>query len=196
MSCKRAVLVGLLTLSGCAHEVLLVGGSSPDAEKLDPPLPITLAVQLGPFEETRLRGASVVERFARALRDARLTQAVLFPVPAGVRPSFELVIDGSDSGEEPKSNFWNAAIAAALPPLAIFIHLQNDYTLELEALLVRRGELIGTYRGRATIRHRYQVYAPRAEVEAEGVETVVGSATRQILAALALDAERLRRELR
>ncbi|MFQ5699828.1 MAG: hypothetical protein ACE5IL_16315 [Myxococcota bacterium] len=193
---STVALALLLALSGCAHEVLLLTAAPPEIGELDPPLPVTLAVQLGPFADTRLRGASVVERFAHALRDARLAQGVLFPVPTGVRPSFELVLAGSDSAEEPNSNFWGAALASALPPLALFVHLRNDYTLELEALLVRRGEVIGTYRGRATIRHRYQVYAPRAEVEAEGVEAAVGSATRQILAALALDAPRLNVELR
>ena len=44
-----------------------------------------------------------------------------------------------------------------------------------------------SYRGRASIRHRYQQYANRAEVEAEGVELLVRSATRLILDALARD---------
>ena len=74
------------------------------------------------------------------------------------------------------------------------IKLENDYTLELEALLLRRREVVGTYTGKARIRHRYNRYANRAEVNAAGVEAAVRRATRGVLAGLAADAERIRGE--
>jgi hypothetical protein len=115
-------------------------------------------------------------------------------VPEGAEPTWELQLAGADSAFEPDSNFWKSALASALFPLAFAVHLENDYTLELEALLVQRREVRVTYTGSARIRHRYQPYADRVAMNAEGFELAVEGATRAILAAFARDAQRLRQE--
>jgi hypothetical protein len=157
-------------------------------------VPLTVAVVLGAFDQSRLEGPGVVERFARALREAAIFEGVMFPVPEGAAPTWELQLAASDSAFEPDANFWKAALAAAVLPLAFAVHLESDYTLELEALLVRRRELLATYTATARIRHRYQLQADRVAMNAEGFEVAVAGATRQILVSLARDAERLRRD--
>jgi hypothetical protein len=184
----------LLAFAGCSHQVAWLGDAPGDVPELELPVPLTVAVVLGSFDESRLEGAGVVERFARALRDAEMFQGVMFPVPAGAAPTWELQLAGNDSAVEPDSNFWKGALAAALFPLAFAVHLENDYTLELEALLLRRREVLASYTATARIRHSYQYYANRIEMSAAGFELAVTGASREILAALARDAERLRRE--
>lgn len=187
-------LVLLLALTGCSHEVVWLGEASPEVSSVKPKVPLTVAVVLGAFDETRLQGPGVLERFARALRETEIFEGVMFPVPDGAEPSWELQLAGSDSAFEPDSNFWKSAVASALFPLAFAVRLENDYTLELEALLVHRREVRATYTGSARIRHRYQPYADRVAMNAEGFELAVEGATRAILAAFARDAERLRLE--
>ncbi len=79
-----------------------------------------------------------------------------------------------------------------LPPLAFFIWLQNDYMLELEALLIRDRELVATYVGRAPILNRYQIRAPSVKLDAEARELAVRGATQEILSALSEDVPELR----
>jgi hypothetical protein len=157
-------------------------------------VPLTIAVVLGSFDASRLQGPGVVERFARALREADIFEGVMFPVPADAAPTWELQLAASDAALEPDSNFWKGALASALFPFAFALHLENDYTLELEALLLRRREVLASYTGTAHIRHRYQLYANRLDMTAEGFELAVAGASREILAALARDAGRMRRE--
>jgi hypothetical protein len=184
----------LAAIAACAHEVVWQG-DEPDAIPVAAePAALTMAVGPGSFEKARLTAAGVTERFARTLRDAGLFQGVMYPVPPGVSPTWEIELTGRDSIHEPDSNFWKAALAAALPPLALVLTLENDYTLELEALVLYERELVVSYRGTAPIRHRYQRYADRRMVDLEGVELAVARATEMILAALARDLERLLEE--
>ena len=112
-------------------------------------------------------------------------QGVMCPVPAGADPFWELELIGHDEAQEPDSNFWKSALAAGLFPLAPFITLENDYTLRLEALVLRRRELVGSYSGEARIQHRYGLYANKNEMSADGFELAVRDATRALLADLA-----------
>ena len=187
------LLACLALFVGCAHEVIPIPEILP---RVTPPatrLALTIAVGEGSFERSRLNGEGVVLLFAEELRESGIFAGVMYPVPPGATPRWEIELLASDSGVEPDSNFWKSALASALPPLAFFIWLQNDYTLELEALLLDRRELVRSYIGSASIRYRYQRYANRAEVEAEGLEVLVRSATRVILHALARHAPGLER---
>lgn len=182
-------------LAACSHDVLWVGESPPVLPKSESRVPLTVGVAFGSFEDTRVQGDAVVERFAAALREAELFQAVMFPIPPGVYPGWELRLAGSDGAFEPNSNFWKAAVAAALIPLASVIYLENDYTLELEALLVHGREVVATYPASAHVRLRYQLWANKLEVDRDALELAVSGATRQILSELSRDAERLRLSL-
>ena len=105
--------------------------------------------------------------------------------------TWELQLGAVDGGSEPDSNFYKAALAAALLPAAFFIWLENDYTLELEALLLHERELVATYRAQTTIRHRYQLNANRRAMQAEGLEQLARSATLGLLAEIAADVGRI-----
>ncbi len=177
----------------CAHEVVRLSGEPPAAPPLAAPIPLTVAMREGSFARSRVNGDGVTELFARELREARIFQGVMHPVPPGADPRWEIELAGSDSVMEPGSNFWKGAIATMLPPLAFFISFQNDYTLELEALLLDDREIVASYFGKASIRHRYQSYASRVEMELEALEVVVAEATRRILASIARDEATLRK---
>jgi hypothetical protein len=192
---QALALVLLLVLAGCSHDVAWLGEEPPEIPPVDPRVPLTVAVTLGAFDQTRLEGPGVVERFARGLREAEIFEGVMFPVPLGATPTWELRLAASDRAFEPDSNFWKSALAVALFPFAFVVHLENDYTLELEALLVRRREVLASYVATARIRHRYKYYADRVTMSAEGFELAVGGASRRILSALSRDAERLRRDV-
>ncbi len=186
----KALLV-LALLTACGHEVLRLTDESPSLAPLVAPIPLTVAVTAGSFERSRLNADGVTALFAKELRKARIFQGVMFPIPPGAKPRWEIELAGSDSAVEPSSNFWKSAIASALPPLALVLSFENDYSLELEALLLDEREIIASYFGEARIRHRYQNYADRVEMEVEGVEVVVADATRHILASLSRDARQL-----
>jgi hypothetical protein len=175
-------------LAACSHEAVWLGDTQPAwAPPEAAPAGLTMAVVPGSFERSRADAGGIIDRFAGALRDARLFQGVMYPVPAGVEPTWKLRLSGSDSAFEPNSNFWKSALAHALLPLAFFVTLENDYTLELEALVIKDGALFRSYTGQAVIRNRYQIQAPRQNVDAEGMELAVGGATRAILAQIAGD---------
>jgi len=181
----------LVLLAGCAHEVIELGAPEPPLVAPAVPLPLTVAVRDGSFERSHLNPSGIMLHFARELREARVFQGVMYPVPPDITPRWEIELAASDGGYEPNSNFYKSALANFLFPLAFFIWLQNDYTLELEALLLRDRELITSYRSEVTIRHRYQLRADRVQMQAEGLEKLAGRATRQILAAMAADTGRI-----
>lgn len=182
----RGVLAGLLiVVAACTHQTLRIGPAAPAIVEPATPAPITLGIRVASFDRTRLKGDAVAERFVQELRDARLVQGVMFPVPAGADPFWELELIGHDEAQEPDSNFWKSALAAGLFPLAPFITLENDYTLRLEALVLRRRELVGSYSGEARIQHRYGLYANKNEMSADGFELAVRDATRALLTDLA-----------
>jgi hypothetical protein len=182
------VVVLAALLAACAHESVWLGDPQPSWDQpAAAPAGLTMAVVLGSFEESRADSGGIIDRFTSALRDAHLFQGVMYPVPAGVEPTWKLRLSGSDSAFEPNSNFWKSALAHAVLPIAFFVTLENDYTLELEALVIKDGTLFRSYRGEAVIRNRYQIQAPRQNVDAEGMELAVGGATQAILAQLAGD---------
>ena len=197
----RALLLSALVAlgSGCAHEVVLLEPSTPVSQATEAPQPpayplgLTVSVLPGAFDRCRLQPRGVLERFAAALREARLFQGILFPVPANVQTTWEIEIVAADSAYEPDSHLWKAFLATAILPAAFFVKLQNDYTLELEALLLENRVVVGSYRGEARIRHRYGQYANRSTIDAEGVEIAVRAATEGVLARMRADLERIRK---
>ncbi len=186
-----ATLVGGLALVGCAHEVVWLGQPAPEVEAPLVRSPLTVGVVAGEFGASRLEPRGVLDRFASDLRAAALFEGIMYPVPPGVEPTWEIRLTASDRAEEPATNFWWSALASAVPPAALFVTLRSDYTLELEALVVRERALVSTYRAQAAIQNRWQPYANTARAGANGVEVAVGGATREILAALSRDLPRL-----
>jgi hypothetical protein len=182
----------LASVAGCAHEVQVLEPTDSTLEPSSAPLGLTIAVLPGAFDRSRLQPQGVLERFAEALREARLFQGVLYPVPRGVEARWEIELIASDEVFEPDSNFWKSALASALPPVAIFVKLQNDYALRLEALLLENRTVVGSYAGEARIRHRYGPYANRLEVDADGVEAAVRGAAWAALGRMAQDMPRIR----
>ena len=177
--------------AGCSHQAIWLGGEPVEVSAPGQPAPLTVALRAGGFERSRLEPAGVLDRFEGALRGSGLFQSIMYPIPAGADPTWEIELSASDSATEPNSNFWKSALASALPPVALFVKLENDYTLRLEALLVRDRVLVKSYGGEAPTRNRYGPYANLAEVSLEGVELAVDGASRQILAALAADLDGL-----
>ncbi len=177
--------------AGCGHQAIWLGSAPAAVPTSEHPAPLTVALRAGGFERSRLEAAGVLERFESALRGSGLFQAIMYPIPAGADPTWEIELSASDSAAEPDSNFWKSALASALPPLAAFVTLENDYTLRLEALLVRDRVLVKSYVGEAPIRNLYGPYANRAQVSLEGIELAVGGASRLILAAIAADLDDL-----
>ena len=104
--------------AGCGHEAIWLGPEPAAVPASEQPAPLTLALRAGGFESSRLEAAGVLERFERALRGSGLFQAIMYPIPAGADPTWEIELSASDSAAEPDSNFWKSALASALPPLA------------------------------------------------------------------------------
>jgi hypothetical protein len=184
----------LASISACGHEVLVLSPEPTATEIAPQPLGLTVGVLPGSFDRTRLQPKGILDRFAEALRDQKLFQGVMYPVPAGVTTRWELELLAADEAFEPNSNIWKSALATLLLPAVFVIKLQNDYTLHLEALLLHDREVIGTYRGEGRIRHRYGVYANRRAVDLDGVETAVRVASRAVLTELARDLPRIESE--
>jgi hypothetical protein len=185
-------LAWLALSSACAHQVIELG--DPPAPIVAPaaPLGFTVTVGAGSFDASRLSPEGVALHFADGLRAARLFAGVIHPAPRGFDPVWEIELSARDGGHEPDSNFWKALVGNALPPLLLFVHLENDYELELTALLLHRREIVSTYRARSAIRHRYQAYADRAAMEREALASLARRTSQAIQAELAADLERLR----
>ena len=92
---------------------------------------------------------------------------------------------------DPSSNFWKAVLNGIFPPARFFVYAQEEYTLDIEALLTRRKEVIGTYSAKGPVRYRYQSYAPEDKREAEGVDLILARTTGDIFRQIAADAARL-----
>jgi hypothetical protein len=192
-------LAAALALCGCSHEVLWTGEPQPELVAPEQPIPLTVAVQLRTFEAKHLDARALTTRFAERLRASELFQAVMYPVPPGKRPQWELELLVKDARHDPNANFWKGALVGAVFPLAAVVHMEEDYTLEVEALLTRRAEIVASYNARGTIRERYQYYADENQRRLAALETVVDGVTRQLLAQIAADAghiERLDRTFR
>ncbi|MCP4005361.1 MAG: hypothetical protein GY725_14305 [bacterium] len=191
---RAGLLCTLAVFCSCAYQVLPMGESPPALSPPDPPLRLTVAVREGSFDQSNLNGDAIVAHFADELRQSRVFEGVMHPMPADIDPMWQLELSASDGGVEPDSNFWKGFFTQAVPPVAIFVYFQNDYTLELQALLLKNRKLVETYRARSTIRHRYQIYANKKRMQTEALDTLARTATRQVLAELKRDADRLRRE--
>lgn len=177
-----------LTLLACSHEVVWRGDEpAPKLETAPEPSPLVVAVRLGSFDNSRLPPLAVLDRFASQLRQARLFQGVMYPIPPGVEPTWEIELSGSDETFEPGSNRWKWAISRLLPPTAPFVTLRSDYTLRLEALVVRDRVLVKSYVGTAPVQTRRDAFASDTEAAAAGMEFAVAGATRQILNAIGRD---------
>ncbi|MCZ6568804.1 MAG: hypothetical protein O7B23_01435 [Deltaproteobacteria bacterium] len=185
------VLLASTWLLACSHEVVRLQAAPPSPAPLQAPLPLTVAISLGSFERALLvNGVALTTIYARQLRKSGLFEGVMFPVPLGAEPRWEIELSGWDSASEPNSNFWKGLLAT-LPPLALFITFQNDYTLQLEALLLDDREIVASYLGEASIRHRYKKYANRVDMNIEALEVTVRDATSRIVGALVQDVRRL-----
>jgi len=186
--------IALLT-SGCTGQVLWLGDPAPplSAPPLEP-LGITVAVGVRSFEATRIAEQGVIDRFAAGVRAADLFVGVMYPIPPGADPAWELQLIARDSASEPNSNLWRSALVSFFFPAAWFVSLESEYVLDLEVLLVRRKQVIGTYTTRGHIKYVYQAYANRPQLEQTGVETIVSRATENLLAALTADASRIAAE--
>ncbi len=152
------------------------------------PIPLTIAVELRAFEAKGLDGRALTTRFAEQLRRSELFQAVMYPIPPGERPLWELELLVKDTRHDPDSNFWKGALVGALFPFAAVVHMEEDYTLEMEALLTRRAEIVRSYAAQGTIHERYQYYSDERERRLLALETVVDGVIRQLLALIAADA--------
>ncbi len=194
MPAKLTPLVLLVStwLLACSHEIVRLQDAPPTPAPPESPLPMTVAISLGSFERALLvNGVALTTLYARQLRKSGLFEGVMFPVPLGAEPRWEIELSGWDSASEPNSNFWKGLFATLLPPLALFITFQNDYTLQLEALLLDDREIVASYLGEASIRHRYKNYANRVDMNIEAVEVTVQDATSRIVEALVRDVRRL-----
>ncbi len=179
-------------LMACSHEVVRQEAAPPPLARPETPLPLTVAISLGSFERSLLvNGVAVTTLYARALRKAGLFESVMFPVPLGVEPRWEIELSGWDSAIEPNSNFWKSLLTTLLPPLSIFVTFQYDYTLQLEALLLDDREIVASYLGGSRIRHRYKNYASRVDMNLEALEVTVRDAANRIVEALVQDVRRL-----
>jgi hypothetical protein len=187
--------VGLLALlcfaPSCAYEVIWLGDEPASFVAPDPPLFWTPAVKVQSFEAKYVTEAGFVERFARELRGANLFVSVLYPIPAEVDPEWEMRLLVKETFVDPASNLWKAVLNGVFPPARFVVYAEEEYTLDVEALLTRRDELIGTYKARGPVRYRYQSYAPEQEREAQALDLILARTSAEICRQIADDAQRL-----
>ncbi len=156
------------------------------------PVALTLAVDVQAFEAKRLVEQTFMDRFAQALRDAQLFVGIIYPIPDGFDPRWELRLSVRDELYDPNSNFWKAFLANAFLPFRFVFYQQEDYTLYVEARITRKDDVVGSYSSKASVRHLFQTYDPRKELAA--AELLVNRTTAELLAALSRDAARIDEE--
>lgn len=181
---------------GCAHEVVWLGDEGARFGAPPEPLGMTVGLRVQSFAAGRVAETGVLSRVSDDLRDARLFQAVLYPVPPDVTPVWEIRLLVRDAVDENAANFWKSALARTIFPLGFVIWFDTDYTLNVEALLVRRGEVVGSYAAASPIRYRFQVNTNVPQMEQEGLELALRRASASILAAMARDVARIEQEER
>lgn len=190
-----AVLALLAVLPGCAGQVVWLGDPTPPLGAAPAePLGFTVAVGVRSFEATRIAEQGVLDRFAASVKASDLFLSVMYPIPEGVDPEWELQLIVRDGATEPDSNLWRSALVSFFFPSAWFIDLSSEYTLDMQALLVRNQVVVGTYTTKGHIRYVYQAYANKPQLEQTGVETIVSRNTENLLAALTADASRIAAE--
>jgi hypothetical protein len=188
---RLATLACTLALLACSHQVQWTGEPRPEVVAPVNPIPMTVAVELRAFEASGVDARALATRIAESLREAHLFQAVMYPIPPGERPLWELQLLVKDARQDPNANFWKGALVAAVFPLAAVVHLEEGYTLEVQALLTRRAEILGSYAARGEVRERYQYYSDERSRRSSALQTVVDGVTRQLLAKIAADSDRI-----
>ena len=186
-----ALLAAACALSGCAYEVIWAGGEAPRYRPPAEPIGIPIAVTLQSFEAKFVRDVGVMDRFVSDLRGSKLFAGVLYPIPADLDPLWKMRLLVRETFDDPTSNLYKAAFARMFFPAAFFLYSEEEYTLDVEVLITRRDELIGSYTARGPIRYRYQLNAPELEREAEGLELILARVDEEIFAKISADAERI-----
>jgi hypothetical protein len=181
----------LLGAASCAYEVTWLGEEPRPFAAPTPPLGWTIAVGVQSFEAKYVLEPGVTERFVKELRGAQLFQSVLYPVPAGLDPVWEMRLLVRETFVDPSSNFWKAVLNGIFFPARFVVYSNEEYGLDIEAIVTRRDEVIGTYAARGPIRYRYQAYSPELKREAEGVDLILRNTTQAIFRQIAADAARL-----
>jgi len=116
---------------------------------------------------------------------------VLYPIPADLDPLWKMRLLVRETFVDPTSNLYKAAFARMFFPAAFVLYSEEEYTLDVEVLITRRDELIGSYAARGPIRYRYQLNAPELEREAEGLELILSRVNEELFAKISADAERI-----
>jgi hypothetical protein len=194
LAARFACTLIVLACSGCAYEVAWLGDEPKPFAAPSPPLGWTVAVGVQSFEAKYVLEPGVTQRFVKELRAARLFESVLYPIPPDLDPTWEMRLLVRETFVDPPSNFWKAVLNGIFFPLRFVLYSDEEYTLDIEAILTRRDEVIGTYAARGPIRYRYQVYAPEVEREAQGVDLILSRTTADIFRQIAADAARLASE--
>ncbi len=148
---------------------------------------MTVAVSVRSFEARGLSERGLSDRFAGELRAGRFFQGVMHPVPIGADPVWEIQLLVQDSLSGSDENFWKEFWANLFPPAAFFIWMETEYTLELEALLVKNREVVRSYASEGRIRNRYQARVDERALMRDGLELVVRNTVRSTLHALEQD---------
>ena len=178
--------------TGCAHEVVWLGDEPAPVAQPDVPVDLTVAVVPRSFEAEGLTERGFVERFVQELRQAGLFQGVMFPVPGGARPMWELQLLVRDELVPSPGNFWREFWANVISPAGFFIWLETTYALEFEALLTRNGEIVRSYQTRGEILNRYQTRADQVALQRDALELVVGHTVAETLARMHADLGEIR----
>jgi hypothetical protein len=178
-------------VASCAYQVNWLGDEPKPFAAPNPPLGWTIAVGVQSFNAKYVLEPGVTQRFVKELRGARLFESVLYPIPDGLDPVWEMRLLVRETFVDPSSNFWKAVLNGIFPPARFFVYAQEEYTLDIEALVTRRDVVIGTYSARGPIQYRYQSYAPEQKREAEGVELILARTSQEIFRQIAADASRL-----
>ena len=172
------------------------GGDGPRYGPPPEPLGLTVGLSVQSFAAGRITEAGLLDRLNDDLRQARLFQGVMYPIPADFEPIWELRLLVRDEVAEADANFWKSALARVLFPLAFVTYFDTDYTLTLEALLTRNGEVVGSYASTSPIQYRFQVNTNVPQMETEGLELIMRRASTALIAEIARDAERIESEAR
>ncbi len=193
---RRALLSAVLIVlacaaTSCAYEVAWLGDEPKPFAAPIPPLGWTVGVGVQSFEAKYALEPGVTERFVKELRGARLFESVLYPIPAGFDPVWELRLLVRETFVDPSSNFWKAVLNGIFFPARFFVYSDEEYALDVEAILTRRDQVVGTYAARGPIRYRYQAYSDELKREAEGVDLILARTTQEIFRQIAADASRL-----
>ncbi len=83
-----AALTIALATTGCSHDVLTIDEAALPRDSVERPIGLTVAIVAGSFDRSRVKPAGIVDRFARKLREERVFQGVIYPIPTGANPTW------------------------------------------------------------------------------------------------------------